>query len=235
MNDTKNNERVSVMILKSIGNNRCATEYHLLLALYVSEFAEEMKKEVERFRHETSEHARLQKIEIERPKIALMKNVMKDQFVDEELIGKVMSREWAIIKDSGILDNMVPDHDQQEEIKLFFTANFVELTDMYKFYSAVNSGGGTHTLEYIELCKFITETGILGEEHSNTILKVFLESHIRGLGGRDPKVKPSIHSEICQTEFFVALIKISVSFHMTMYLIQCVSSICKSNAKDTSH
>ena len=174
-------------------------------------FAEEKKQEVETFRRETSEHARLEKIEIEKPKIALMKQVMKDQFVDEELIAKVMTKEWTTIKDSGILDNMVPDHNQQEEIKLFFTANFIELTDMYKFYSAVNSGGGTHTLEYIELCKFITETGILGEEHSNAILKVFLESHIRGIRGRDPKVKPSIHSEICQTEFFVALIKISVS------------------------
>ena len=73
--------------------------------------------------------------------------------------------------------------------------------DMYKFYSAINTGGGTHTIEYIELCKFITETGILTEEHSNAILKVFLESHIRGIGGKSAKIKPSISSEICQTEF----------------------------------
>ena len=44
---------------------------------------------------------------------------------------------------------MVPDESQQEEIRNFFIKYFVELNDMYKFYSAVNSGGGTHTLEYV--------------------------------------------------------------------------------------
>lgn len=164
-------------------------------------FIEEKRREVETFRRERSEQARLQKIQIERPKIAMMKEVMKDQCMDNALIEETMSSEWSIIKDSGILDHIVPDPKHQVEIKQFFVDNFIEITDMYKFYSAINTGGGTHTLEYIELCKFITETGILGEEHNSAILKVFLESHIKGLAGKGPKDKPSIHSQIGQTEF----------------------------------
>ena len=172
-----------------------------LYSCFLKVFVQEKRLEVELFRHESSECARLQQIEVERPKIALMKKVMSKQVIDDAIIKELMDREWTVITDSGVLDNIVPDHQQQEEIKQFFIRNFVELTDMYKFYSAINSGGKTHTLEYIELCKFITETGILDEKDSNVILKVFLESHIRGIGGRDAKSKPSIHSEICQTEF----------------------------------
>jgi len=90
----------------------------------------------------------------------------------------------------------------------------VELNDMYKFYSAVNSGGGTHTLEYIELSKFLTETGILGEEDSNTILRIFVDSHIRS--GKSKGARPSIHSEIHRHEFFVALIKIAIYKNITL-------------------
>jgi len=114
----------------------------------------------------------------------------------------------------GILDNIVPDEAQQEEIRSFLTKNFVELNDLYKFYSAVNSGGGTHTLEYIELCKFLSETGILGEESSNAILRIFVDSHIKSGKGRG--MRPSIHSEIRRYEFFVALIKISILKNITL-------------------
>jgi hypothetical protein len=62
----------------------------------------------------------------------------------------------------------------------------------------------------------VTESGILGEEHSNAILKMFLESHmnIRGTGVRGPNAKPSIHSEICQTEFVrVLFFAMNLLFH----------------------
>lgn len=135
------------------------------------------------------------------PKIALMRKVMKKQVMEEEKIVTAMDGEWALIKDSGILDNVVTDHSQHDDIKQFLTTNFIEITDLYKFYSAINSGGGTHTLEYIELCKFVTETGILGEEDSSAVLKIFIDSHIRGMGGKGSNAKPSIHSQITQTEF----------------------------------
>ncbi|KAL7554172.1 hypothetical protein ACHAWF_017579 [Thalassiosira exigua] len=40
-------------------------------------------------------------------------------------------------------------------------------------------GGYSRFLLQIELCKLLTETGILGEEHSNAILRIFVDSHIR--------------------------------------------------------
>jgi hypothetical protein len=94
--------------------------------------AEQKRQEVESFRIEKSERDRLQKIEIERPKILLMKQVMQNQFVGPELIEEVMNKEWAIVKENGVLDHIVPDPNHQREIKDFFIRNFVELTDMYK-------------------------------------------------------------------------------------------------------
>ena len=195
------------------------------------------------FIRESAEKAFLEKQAIETPKIASMKIVMKKQVshgvirlvsssallcfsyqedpqtkvFEDALIEQTMNGEWALIKDSGILDNVVPDHSQQEDIKQFFISNFIELTDLYKFYSAINSGGGTHTLEYIELCKFVTETGILGEEDSSAVLKIFIDSHIRGIqgkGSKGPNAKPSIHSQITQTEFVSGNL-----FSMILYIL----------------
>jgi hypothetical protein len=143
-----------------------------------------------------------------------MKQVMAEQMIDDTVIATSMAAEWEQIKDSGVLDNMVPNKDQQEAIRNFFVRYFVEVTDLFRFYSAVNSRGGTHTLEYIELCKFITETGILGEEHSNAILKIFLDSHIHNWNGK--RAKPTIHSEISRHEFYVALIKIAILKNITL-------------------
>jgi len=67
-------------------------------------------------------------------------------------------------------------------------------------------------LDYIELCKFLTETEILGEEHSNVILRIFGESHVRGT-----KSKSSIHLQLNQTEFFVALTKIAAYKYITLH------------------
>ena len=66
----------------------------------------------------------------------------------------------------------------------------------------------------IELSKFLTETGILGEEHSNAILRIFVDSHIRSNKSRGGR--PSIHSEIHRHEFFVALIKIAILKNVTI-------------------
>mmetsp|Transcript_29279 Transcript_29279/g.70663 ORF Transcript_29279/g.70663 Transcript_29279/m.70663 type:complete len:544 (-) Transcript_29279:133-1764(-) len=174
---------------------------------------EEKKLEVETFRREKTNEAMIAKMEIEKPKISLMTVVMESQLISDDAIAATFNEEWALIKNSGILENIVPDDKQQDQIRGFLLKYFVELNDLYKFYSAVNSGGGTHTLEYIELSKFLTETGILGEEqHSNAVLRIFLDSHI---GGRNRR-RPSIHSEIYRHEFFVALIKISILRNITI-------------------
>ena len=144
----------------------------------------------------------------------MMQQVMSAQLQSNSDIVATLNEEWILIKNSGILDNIVPDEKQQDEIRAFLTTYFVELNDLYKFYSAVNSGGGTHTLEYIELCKFLTETGILGEENSNAILRIFVDSHITSGKGRG--MRPSIHSEIRRYEFFVALMKIAILENITL-------------------
>jgi hypothetical protein len=172
-------------------------------------YVQEKRAEVEKFQIERIERARLRQIEIERPKILRMREVLADQLIDSAVIESTLNEEWVQIKESGILDNLVPDEAQQEEVRSFLLKNYVELTDLYKFYSAVNSGGGTHTLEFIELNKFLTETSILGEEHSSAILRIFIDSHIGAKNGKS-KVKPSIHSQIHRHEFFVALIKIAI-------------------------
>ena len=178
-------------------------------------YEEEKRAEIDTFRAEREEQARLRQIQIEKPKIEKMQKIMMDQLIDNNVIEKTVNKEWALIKESGILGNLVPDEGQQEEIRSFLHTNYVELSDCYKFYSAVNSGGGTHTLEFIELNKFLSETGILGEEHSSAILRIFISSHIDAKSGRS-KVKPSIHSEIHRHEFFVALIKISIFKFITL-------------------
>ena len=175
---------------------------------------EEKKLEVETYQREKANEARIAKIKIEKPKIEMMRQVMAAQLQSNSDIAATLNEEWVLIKNSGILDNIVPDEKQQDEIRSFLTKYFVELNDLYKFYSAVNSGGGTHTLEYIELCKFLTETGILGEENSNAILRIFVDSHITSGKGRG--MRPSIHSEIRRYEFFVALMKIAILKNITL-------------------
>ena len=168
---------------------------------------EEKKQEVNDFNDNRERERRELQIEIERPKISEMRKIMADQLISDAEIERTVNEEWAQIKDSGVLGHIVPDEAQQEEIRSFLQSKFLELSDLFKFYSAVNSGGGTHTLEFIELNKFLTETSILGEEHSSAILKIFIDSHI---SAKKSKVKPSIHGEIQRYEFVVALIMISI-------------------------
>eukprot|EP00574_Skeletonema_japonicum_P002311 CAMPEP_0201723846 /NCGR_PEP_ID=MMETSP0593-20130828/7740_1 /ASSEMBLY_ACC=CAM_ASM_000672 /TAXON_ID=267983 /ORGANISM="Skeletonema japonicum, Strain CCMP2506" /LENGTH=533 /DNA_ID=CAMNT_0048214989 /DNA_START=70 /DNA_END=1671 /DNA_ORIENTATION=+ len=178
-------------------------------------YAQEKRDEVENFQAERERQAKLRQIDIERPKLEKMRVILADQLIHNAVIERTVNEEWALIKDSGVLDNLVPNESQQEEIRSFLHKNYVELSDCYKFYSAVNSLGGTHTLEFIELNKFLSETSILGEEHSSAILKIFIDSHISAKSGKS-KVKPSIHSEIHRHEFLLALIKLSIFKFITL-------------------
>src|SRR5210317_984629 len=112
---------------------------------------DEKKQEVNDFLEERERLRRERQLEIERPKISEMRKIMADQLISDAEIELTVNEEWAQIKDSGVLDHIVPDATQQEEIRSFLHKKFLELSDLFKFYSAVNSGGGTHTLEFIEL------------------------------------------------------------------------------------
>ena len=131
---------------------------------------------VRRQRERDSLHRQLER---ERPHIAKMRDIMQEQLYDEETIEKTMSSEWNLIASSGVLDDIIPDETERTLVKQFFTENYIELSDMYKFYFAVNSGGGMHTLEYIGFSKFLCETNIFRSSdgaNSNVILKISLGS-----------------------------------------------------------
>lgn len=177
---------------------------------------EEKMLELESVRRRREQEEMHSRMERERPHISKMQEIMKEQLYDEALIEETMQNEWNLIKKSGVLDSLVPDEDEQESIRMFLIKYYNELSDMYKFFSAINSGGGTHTLEYIEFSKFLCETGIFqATDHSNVMLKIFLESHIEN-ETKFGATATNIHTEIRQHEFFVSLIKISVYKYITL-------------------
>lgn len=91
-------------------------------------FMEEKKADVECFQRERAEAALIRKIETETPKIELMRRIMAEQMIDDTVINETMNKEWGIVKNSGILDGMIPDEEQAAEIRKFFTRYYVELS-----------------------------------------------------------------------------------------------------------
>ena len=127
-------------------------------------------------------------------KIAMMRDVMKHQLLSDKEVTNIFNGEWGIVKTSGILDTIMPLRVNKRWRRIIISA-------MYKYYSLVNSGGMRHTLEYIELFKFITETGILSNKHSNNVICIFIDS---------------ICTKIARHEFLVAMIKIAVYKNITL-------------------
>lgn len=168
------------------------------------ELTNEKLQEAKEFDEMKVREAEEQLIASNRPKLQKMRTIMIEQVSDEDIISTTMSNEWTCIINSGILDSLIPSSSEQAAIKAFFTKNYEEISHMYKYYSAVNSGGGTHTLEYIEFTKFLQETNVFQSPQSNVIIKLF---------GASPS---SIHSEIIQWEFFVSCIKIAVYKYITL-------------------
>ena len=82
---------------------------------------------------------------------------------------------------------------------------------MSAVYAAVNSCGQTHTLEYIEYTKFLSETGLDERVNSSAMQRIFIDSHIKTGRG-----KPSISSEIRRHEFFISIVKISILKKITL-------------------
>lgn len=140
-----------------------------------------------------------QRIASNLPKLKKMRDLMREQLLGQGMIESALDNDWNLILNNGILDVIVPNREEQESIRKFLLANYAELSNMFKYYSAVNSQGGTHTLEFIEFSKLIHETEVLSGENANMILKFF---------GADQKTT-TIHSEIDKWEFFVSYIKIA--------------------------
>ena len=165
--------------------------------------SEQKKEEAKEFDQTRLREAEELRIASNRPKLQQMRIILMEHLRDEDLITTAISNEWASIINSGALDSFVS-QEEQGELKTFITQNYEEMAHMFKYYSAVNSGGGTSTLEYIEFTKFLQETTIFQSLQSNVIIKLF---------GASPS---NIHSEIIQWEFFVSCIKIAVYKYITL-------------------
>ena len=171
-----------------------------------SKLIAKMKREVEQIDQQRSRELEDNRIASNLPKLKLMREIMKDQLAHQTSIEAAMRNEWNLITNSGILDIIVPKQEEQEIIRMFLLENYADMSHMYKYYSAVNSQGGTHTLEFIEFSKLVHESEILLGENANMILTFF---------GADPK-RTNIHSEINLWEFFVSFIKIAIYKHITL-------------------
>ena len=176
---------------------------------------EEKMLELEEVRRRKEEEENMARLNREQPRIMEMREIMKEQLHDKSAIEETMAVEWNLISGSGVLEKMgVHDETEQNCVRDFFRQYYTELSDLYKFYSAINSGGGTHTLEYIEFSKFLCETNIFQADESSVTLKIFVESHI--ISEDKARSSANIHTEIHKYEFFVSLIKIGIYKYVTL-------------------
>jgi len=94
--------------------------------------------EVYRQQREKKElHIRLER---ERPHITKMREIMREQIIDENSVNNTMKKEWEPIASSGVLENDIPDPQDQVAIRDVLTRHYSEISDLYKWFSAVNSG-----------------------------------------------------------------------------------------------
>jgi hypothetical protein len=139
---------------------------------------------------------------INKPKILKMKYILKDQFLNADEVNSSMQREWELIVESGALDSIADTTAEKENIHQTLQDNFASLNHIYKYYSAVNSQGGTHTLEFIEFSKLINDAEILDSgDNTNMILTFF---------GSD------IASEVKLWQFLLSFLRIAVYKYITL-------------------
>jgi len=79
-----------------------------------------------------------QRIASNRPKLQKMRNILMEQLRDENILTTTLTNVWTSIFNSGVLDALVPSSNEQSKIKQFFTTYYEEISQMYKYYSAVN-------------------------------------------------------------------------------------------------
>lgn len=139
---------------------------------------------------------------INKPKILKMKEILKDQFLDADEAKTSMQHEWGLIIESGVLDSIADTLAEKENIRTALETHFAALNHIYKYYSAVNSQGGTHTLEFIEFSKLINDAEILDSGDNTSMILTFFGSDIA--------------SEVKLWQFMVSFLKIAVYKYITL-------------------
>jgi len=154
------------------------------------------------------------RLERDRPRIAQMKYMLREQLFDQEIVTKVALAEWKNIEASVVLEKTVPKEADQQVLRGLMIKHHPDISALFKFFSAINSGGCTDTVEYIEYNKFFIETKVFGEgDHSSTILRIFVESQSSAerKGG-----SVNVHSEMKRHEFFLSLVKVALYKYVTL-------------------
>jgi hypothetical protein len=139
---------------------------------------------------------------INKPKILKMKEILKDQFMDADEAKTSMQHEWELIVESGVLDSIADTMAEKENIRRTLETHFAVLNHIYKYYSAVNSQGGTHTLEFIEFSKLINDAEILDSGDNTSMILTFFGSDIA--------------SEVKLWQLMVSFLKIAVYKYITL-------------------
>lgn len=191
----------------------------------------EKEQELERVCRRREQEALRSRLDWERPRLEEMKAIMTAQLraIDATVVQKMVKKEWEMILSSGALDRNVKDETELTKIFDFFSEHYIEITELYRYYAAVNSGGSGYTLEYIEFSKFLSETNTLAaERHSSAVQKLFLESHVKG--ERRRRASAGIEVEIGVSEFLLSLVKISYYKFITIKRKEL--SILRRNGRD---
>ena len=178
------------------------------------ELIAEKLEEMDANRRQREEEKLALHLQCDRPLILKMRDIMCEQLFDEKAVRRVASMEWDCISSSVVLDNMIPSATDQSALRECFAKYYCDISDLFKFFSAINSGGRTDTIEFIEFSRFVLETKVFGQEdHSNAMLMIFVESHINS---EDKGGNVNIHTEMQKHEFLVSLVKIAVYKYVTL-------------------
>ncbi|GFH57640.1 hypothetical protein CTEN210_14116 [Chaetoceros tenuissimus] len=132
-----------------------------------------------------------------KPRIAKMKQLLSNQFLDHTQMNTCLSKEWNEL-DHHVLERLVPAKDEIEAVKQVFLKSYFELAATFKYFSALNSQGGVHRLEFLEFQKLVHDTGLLKDlsgTSSGVILKIF---------GSD------LSKELCRSEFLLCIVRLAL-------------------------
>lgn len=132
-----------------------------------------------------------------KPRIEKMKQLLSNQFLDHAQMQTCLAKEWTEL-DHHVLERLVPAKDEREAVKQVFLKSYFELAATFKYFSALNSQGGVHRLEFLEFQKLVHDTGLfkdLSGTSSGVILKLF---------------GSNLSKELCRSEFLLCIVRLAL-------------------------
>ena len=100
------------------------------LCLLIVEYIEEKLLDLKAVRERKEIEARQLRLQKDQPHIEKMKEILRDQLIDESTVEDTMNSKWALIVSRGPIDSLVPDKSEQIAIRSFFTEYYIELSEI---------------------------------------------------------------------------------------------------------